>query len=140
LKNKQPIEKLPRNFEAEEKLLKEKGFNSWSSIMNIKDQEINDLVQNGLGSIRNLKRLRCIAIFINEINLSLGDAALLMHSGIPSIEALAILSPQELLHKTGRLERLLNSGRTPVVNLKTANVWIEKAKKRHSTHCNINYS
>ena len=130
MKNKQTIEKLPQNFEAEGKLLQRKGFHSWSSIMNIKDEEINELVKNGPVSIRNLKRLRCIAMFISEINLSLGDAALLMHSGIPSIKALSRLSPQELLHKTGRLERLLNSGREPVVTLKTANVWIKKATKQ----------
>tara|TARA_B100000700_G_C14364626_1_gene543063 strand:- start:39 stop:461 length:423 start_codon:yes stop_codon:yes gene_type:complete len=130
LKNKQTIKRLPPNFQEEEKILLEKGFNSWSAIMEIKDEEINQLVEVSLATTRNIKRLRCIALFINEINLSQGEAALLMHSGIPSIDALARLSPQELVLKTGRLERLLNTGRNPIVTLKIANMWIEKAKNR----------
>tara|TARA_B100000700_G_C14487810_1_gene598155 strand:- start:352 stop:591 length:240 start_codon:yes stop_codon:yes gene_type:complete len=78
-------------------------------------------------------------MFISEINLSIGDAALLMYSGIPSIDALARLSPQELLDKTGRLERLLNTGRKPVANLKTANIWIDRAKRLKPTKGTINH-
>tara|TARA_Y100001968_G_scaffold333809_1_gene399741 strand:- start:5762 stop:6199 length:438 start_codon:yes stop_codon:yes gene_type:complete len=139
LKSKRIIKKTSQIFEAERKLLIDKGFNSWPSIMLLTDEEINTLVKNSLITTRNLRRLRCIAMFISEINLSIGDAALLMYSGIPSIDALARLSPQELLDKTGRLERLLNTGRKPVANLKTANIWIDRAKRLKPTKGTINH-
>ena len=107
---------------------------SWTSIKDLKDEEINEITKSSLATCRNLKRLRCIAILICELNLSPEDGALLMHSGIASIKALASLTPQELLLKTGRLERLLNTGRKPVVDLPKAHSWIQAAKARQITN------
>ncbi len=98
--------------------------------MELKDAEIYEIIENSCATVRNLKRLRCIAMLIYKLDLSQGEAALLIHSGIASIKALANLSPQELLHKTGRLERILSTGRKPLVDLNKANQLINKAKSR----------
>ena len=121
---------LPKNFREEEKQLLKKGINSWISIKSLKDEEISTLVQEGCGTTRNLKKIRGIASLMYEMKISQYDAALLIHAGIPSLNALAALTPQELLHKTGRLERQLNTKRKPVVDLKKAFKWIQEAKNR----------
>ena len=125
-----PFKNLPKNFHEEEKQLLSKGINTWLSLKSLKDEEFSALALSGRSTTRNLKRLRGIATLICEINLTQADAALLLHSGISSVEALAKLTPQELIHKTGRLERQLNTGRKPIVNLTIANSWIQKAKNR----------
>ena len=89
----------------------EKGYNTWLSIKCISDEEINQFLKEGSRSKRNLKCLRCIALFICELDLLQEEAALLIHSGIASIEALAILSPQELLKKINRLQISLRTDR-----------------------------
>ena len=121
---------LSKNFKEEEKSLRLRGINSWDSLMNLKDHEINEIIKTSRSTNRNLKRLRCIAMLIHEIDLSQGEAALLMHSGICSSKALINLTPQELLNKTGRFERQLRTGRDPLVDLQKANSWIKRAKAR----------
>ncbi len=121
--------KLPQSFRKEEKELLEKGLNEWKSIMNLNDKEISILVTNRNCSYKNLKRLRCIALFICELNLSQEEAGLLMHSGIATIKSLASLMPNELVVRTNRLERITKTGRTPKINLERANKLINKAKE-----------
>jgi hypothetical protein len=82
-----------------------------------------------LGSVRNLKRLKCIAYFICTLDIQLNEAALLMHSGLICNKAISRLTPQELVQKTGRFERTLRTGRIPIIDLKKAHFLIEKAKK-----------
>ena len=82
-----------------------------------------------MGSVRNLKRLKCIAYFICTLDIQLNEAALLMHSGLISNKAISRLTPQELVQKTGRFERTLRTGRIPIIDLKKAHFLIEKAKK-----------
>jgi len=121
---------LPDNFNAEKEILLSLGINSWIQIKDLKDNQIFKIVKTTLATERNLKRLRCIAMFICEIRISQEEAAILMHSGIASIKALSSLTPQELSNKTGRLERLLNTGRKPAIDLKKASLLIKKAKGR----------
>ena len=71
----------------------------------------------------------CIAYFICSLNIEPNEAALLMHSGLTSNKAISRLSPHELLQKTGRFERILQTGRVPIIDLNKAHVLIEKAKK-----------
>ena len=98
--------------------------------MQLTDNEINQITQKTFATRKNLRRLRCIAILICELEISQGEAALLMHSGVASSKALASLTPQELFNKTGRLERALKTGRKPIVDLEKAHLLIEKAKAR----------
>ena len=123
------LKKLPKSFYQEEKILLSNNINTWESLLSISEEEIHNLIYGSLGSVRNLKRLKCIAYFICTLDIELNEAALLMHSGLISNKALSRLSPEELVKKTGRFERLLKTGRIPLIDLNKANLLIEKAKK-----------
>ena len=129
MKNKLFLKNLPRSFYQEEKILISNNITTWDSLLSISDEEINNLIYGSLGSVRNLKRLKCIAYFICTLDIQLNEAALLMHSGLISNKAISRLTPQELVQKTGRFERTLRTGRIPIIDLKKAHFLIEKAKK-----------
>ena len=129
MNNKLLFKNLPESFYQEEKILLSNNIKTWNSLLSITDEEINTLIYGSLGSIRNLKRLKCIAYFICTLDIQLNEAALLMHSGLISNKAISRLTPQELVQKTGRFERTLRTGRIPIIDLKKAHFLIEKAKK-----------
>tara|TARA_B100000965_G_scaffold150971_1_gene125495 strand:+ start:6466 stop:6882 length:417 start_codon:yes stop_codon:yes gene_type:complete len=129
MSNKLFLKNFPRSFYQEEKILHSNNIKTWDSVLSITDEEINKMIYGSLGSVNNLKKLKCIAYFICTLNIELDEAALLMHSGLSSNKAISRLSPQELVQKTGRLERTLQTGRIPLIDLKKAHVLIEKAKK-----------
>ena len=123
------LKNIPKNFYQEEKILISHNITTWDSLSSITEEEINRMINGSLGSVRNLKRLKCIAYFICTLNIELNEAALLMHSGLISNKAISRLSPQELVQKTGRFERILQTGRIPLIDLNKAHILIEKAKK-----------
>ena len=123
------IKCLPKTFHREGKILLSNNINNWECLFSLSDKKINELIHRNLGSVRNLKRLRCIAYFICTLEIELSEAAILMHSGMISSDAISRLTPQELVQRTGRFERILNTGRIPVIDLKKAHFLIEKAKK-----------
>ena len=127
--NKLFLKNIPKSFYQEEKILSLNNIKTWDSLLSISDDEINHLIDGSLGSVRNLKRLKCIAYFICTLEIQLNEAALLMHSGLISNKAISRLSPQELVQKTGRFERILRTGRIPLIDLSRAHFLIEKAKK-----------
>ena len=129
MNNKLFLRNIPKSFCQEEKILFSNNIKTWDSLLSITDEEINKMIYGSLGSVRNLKRLKCIAYFICTLNIELNEAALLMHSGLISSKAISRLSPHELIQKTGRFERFLQTGRIPVIDLKKAHFLIEKAKK-----------
>ena len=129
MNNKFHLRNIPKSFYQEEKILRSNNIKTWDSLLSITDEEINKMIYGSLGSVRNLKRLKCIAYFICTLNIELNEAALLMHSGLISNKAISRLSPQELVQKTGRFERILKTGRIPLIDLEKAHVLIEKAKK-----------
>ena len=129
MNNKLFLKNVPKSFYQEEKILSLNNIKTWHSLLSITDDEINKMIYGTLGSVRNLKRLKCIAYFICTLNIEVKEAALLMHSGLISNKAISRLSPQELVQKTGRFERFLKTGRIPLIDLKKAYVLIEKAKK-----------
>ena len=129
MNNKLFLKNLPKSFYQEEKILLSNNIKTWDSLLSISDEEINHLIYGSLGSVRNLKRLKCIAYFICTLGIELNEAALLIHSGLISNKAISRLTPQELVKKTGRFERFLQSGRIPIIDLNKANFLIEKAKK-----------
>ena len=132
MNNKLLLKDLPKNFNQEEKILKKNNIITRDSLLSISDEEINTIIYGSLGSVRNIKRLKCIAYFICTLNIQLNEAALLMHSGLISNKAISRLTPQELVQKTGRFERILRTGRIPIIDLKKAHFLIEKAKKNIS--------
>ena len=129
MNNKFFFKDLPKSFYQEEKILLSNNIKTWDSLLSISDEDINKLIYGSLGSVRNLKRLKCIAYFICTLDIELSEAALLMHSGFITNKAIARLSPQELVQKTGRFERALKTGRIPLIDLNKAHFLIEKAKK-----------
>ena len=129
MNNKLFLKNVPKSFYQEQKILSLNNIKTWDSLLSITDDEINKMIYGTLGSVRNLKRLKCIAYFICTLNIEVKEAALLMHSGLISNKAISRLSPQELVQKTGRFERFLKTGRIPLIDLKKAYVLIEKAKK-----------
>ena len=129
MNNKLFLKNLPKSFYQEEKILLSNNIKTWDSLLSISDKDIHNLVYGSLGSVRNLKRLKCIAYFICTLDIELNEAALLMHSGLISNKAISRLSPQELVQKTGRFERFLHTGRIPIIDLNKAHFLIEKAKK-----------
>ena len=129
MNNKLFLKNVPKSFYQEQKILSLNNIKTWDSLLSITDNKINKMIYGTLGSVRNLKRLKCIAYFICTLNIEVKEAALLMHSGLISNKAISRLSPQELVQKTGRFERFLKTGRIPLIDLKKAYVLIEKAKK-----------
>ena len=129
MNNKLLLKNIPKCFSQEEKILLSNNIKTWDSLLAITDKEINEMVYNSLGTFRNFKRLKCIAYFICTLDIELNEAALLMHSGLISNKALSRLTPQELVQKTGRFERILKTGRIPLIDLSKAHFLIEKAKK-----------
>ena len=123
------LENIPKSFYQEKKILLSNNIKTWDSLLSITDEKINKMIYGSIGSVNNLKRLRCIAYFICTLNIEIKEASLLMHSGLISNKAISRLSPQELVQKTGRFERILKTGRIPLIDLKKAHALIEKAKK-----------
>ena len=127
--NQSFLKNLPKTFYQEEKILLSNNIKTWDSLLSISDEEINHLIAGSQGSVLNLKRLKCIAYFICTLDIEVNEAALLMHAGLISNKAISRLTPQELVEKTGRFERILRTGRIPIIDLKKAHFLIEKAKK-----------
>ena len=128
MNNKLFLKNIPKSFYQEEKILLSNNIKTWDSLSSLTDEEINKMIYGSLGSVLNLKKLKCIAYFICTLNIEMKEAALLMHSGLSSNKAISRLSPQELVQRTGRFERVLQTGRIPLIDLKKANFLIEKAK------------
>ena len=130
MKADEPLRDLPQSFRDEHKQLINNGINSWGQLKRLDDTEISRMVrQGGRSSARNFKRLRGIATLVCDLDLAAQDAALLMHSGIATVPALAGSTPERLVRQTGRLERSLGSGRRSVVDLKLAQSWIQAARR-----------
>ena len=120
---------LPQSFRLERIELLEAGIDSWQSIRKLDDQALSRLARSGRASARNLHRLRGIAVLVFELDIAPQDAALLMHAGIATTQALAGCTPERLVRQTGRLERNLGTGRPAVVDLRTAGSWIRRARQ-----------
>ena len=125
----QPFGSLPASFRHEQTQLLAAGITTWKALMEMEETQLSRVIK-GQATARNLKRLRGMAALVCELNLAAADAALLLHAGLGTVGALAASDPQTIVRQTGRLERQLNSGRPPVVDLATAHRWIELARNR----------
>ncbi len=124
-----PLKDLPKHFQEEEKQLHAYGIFDWNSLKNLKDEDLFLITQRSLATSKNLFRLRGMATLIGELNLSQAEAALLLHSGIPSAKALASLTPLEVIKKTSRFTRQLYRENGNLINLVKVNSWIKNAKR-----------
>ncbi len=120
--------KLPLSFRYEEDKLSKRGINNWENLEALTEEDVLLLCKKGCGTLRNLKHLRCMASLICKLNIKQEEAALLIHAGISSIQALARLNTQELLNKTSRLHRNLGTDVSQPLSTKNAQRLINSAK------------
>ena len=123
------LEILPSNFRHEKEFLKSNNLNTWESIHKLNDMNISHLLQKkSLCTESRLKKIRAIALFIIELNLTPHQAYLLLHAGIGSLKTLSTLNPYSLKHKIGRLERKMGVRTQSDLNQKLLKDWIKKSK------------
>ena len=124
------LEILPVNFRHEKEFLKNKNINTWESIHKLTDMQINHFLQEkSLCTDSRLKKIRAIALFIIELNLTPHQACLLLHSGIGSLKTLSTLNPYSLKQKIGRLERKMGVRTKSEINQKLLKDWIKRSKE-----------
>jgi len=123
------LEILPLNFRHEKEFLKNNNFNTWESIYKLTDMQIYHFLQRkSLCTESRLKKIRAIALFIIELNLTPHQAYLLLHAGIGSLKTLSTLNPYSLEKKIGRLERRMGVKTQSEVNQKLLKDWIKRSK------------
>ena len=123
------LEILPSNFRHEKEFLKSNNLNTWESIHKLNDMNISHLLQKkSLCTESRLKKIRAIAIFIIELNLTPHQAYLLLHAGIGSLKTLSTLNPYSLKQKIGRLERRMGVRTQSDLNQKLLKDWIKISK------------
>jgi len=123
------LEILPSNFRHEKEFLKSNNLNTWESIHKLNDMHISHLLQKkSLCTESRLKKIRAIALFIIELNLTPHQAYLLLHAGIGSLKTLSTLNPYSLKQKIGRLERRMGVRTQSDLNQKLLKDWIKKSK------------
>ncbi|WP_413326691.1 DUF4332 domain-containing protein [Synechococcus sp. MIT S9503] len=134
MKPEDPLQDLPQSMRDEGKQLLTSGITTWGELQALDEMRISRLAASGRASARNLRRLKGMADLACSLDLAPQDAALLMHAGLATVTAIAGSTPQELVTRTGRLERQLRSGRPPVVDLALARRWILRARERQNTN------
>ena len=123
------LEILPVNFRHEKEFLKNKNLNTWESIHKLTDMQISHfLQQKSLCTESRLKKIRAIALFIIELNLTPHQAYLLLHAGIGSLKTLSTLNPYSLKQKIGRLERKMGVRTQSEINQKLLKDWIKRSR------------
>ena len=119
---------LPINFRHEKSFLIEHNLNNFIKLSNLSDLDINEVQRKSpLCTLNNLKKIRAIAIFKKEIEISPPEAYLLLHCGIASIKSLSLSTPYELERKIGRLERNLRVKTQTNITFALLKKWIERA-------------
>ena len=123
------LEILPTNFRHEKEFLKNNNFNTWESINKLTDTQISHFLnQKSLCTESRFRKIRAIALFIIELNLTPHQAYLLLHAGIGSLKTLSTLNPYSLKQKIGRLERKMGVRRQLEINQKLLKEWIDRSK------------
>ncbi len=130
MKNFIDFKKLPISFKKESKALILLNLRTWESIKELKDSDIRMLASQYKGSIRNFNCIRCVSLFICELDFQQEEAFLLLHSGISSIKALSQTPPEQIKKKTQRLETILGTRRASQVSLQKASLWVKNAKRK----------
>ena len=123
------LEILPINFRHEKEFLKNNNLNSWQRIHKLTDVQISNFLQKkSLCTESRFKKIRAIALFIIELNLTPHQAYLLLHAGIGSLKTLSSLNPYSLKQKIGRLERKMGVRTQSDMNQKLLKEWIQRSK------------
>ncbi len=121
---------LPTNFRHEKSFFIQNNLTDFDKLSNLSDLDINEILRkSSLCTLNNLKKIRAIAIFKNEIGISPPQAYLLLHCGISSIKSLSVSTPYELERKIGRLERTLKVKTETDIAFTLLKEWIKKANQ-----------
>ena len=121
---------LPINFRHEKSFFTKNNLNDFEKLSNLSDLDINAIQRKSqLCTLNNLKKIRAIAIFKKEIEISPPEAYLLLHCGIGSIKSLSLSTPYELERKIGRLERSLRVRTQKDITFSLLKKWIKRANK-----------
>ena len=119
----------PSHFLAEQRQLAASGLASWAALSALGDGDLRRLAASGRASEPRLRRLRQQARLMAEAGLSAADAALLLHAGVPSREALAEADPGVLLRQLQRLHRQLLGRAAPAIEQARVVTWIQRARR-----------
>ena len=124
------LEVLPENFRHEKSFLIKNNLNNFKKLSRLTDSELNN-IQNlyPLCTLNNLRKIRAIANFKNELSITPYESYLLLHCGIGSIKSLSILNPYDLKERIGRLERSLRTKTQISITLPTLKDWINRANE-----------
>ena len=121
---------LPINFRHEKSFFIQNKLTDIEKLSNLSDLDINEIQRKSpLCTLNNLKKIRAIAIFKNEIGISPPQAYLLLHCGIGSIKSLSQSTPYELERKIGRLERSLRVKTKTDITFLILKKWIKRANQ-----------
>ena len=130
MESKNFLDFLPTNFRHEKSFFIQNNLTDFKKLSNLSDLDINEIQRKSpLCTLNNLKKIRAIAIFKKEIEISPPKAYLLLHCGIGSIKSLSLCTPYELERKIGRLERSLRVKTEADINFAILKKWIKKANE-----------
>ena len=124
------LEVLPENFRHEKSFLIKNKLNDCKKLSELKDSELNTIQKSfSLCTLNNLRKIRAIAIFKNELSIPPYESCLLLHCGIGSIRSLSNINPYELKERIGRLERSLSIKTQRQITLSNLKIWINTANQ-----------
>ena len=124
------LEVLPENFRHEKSFLIKNKLNDFDKISQLNDYELNIIQKShSLCTLNNLRKIRAIALFKNELSISPHESYLLLHCGIGSIKSLSVLNPSNLQERIGRLERSLKTKTQIKITLSILKDWIKRANQ-----------
>ena len=135
MESKNFLDFLPSNFRHEKSFFIQNNITHFEKLSNLSDLDINEIQRNSpLCTLNNLKKIRAIAIFKKEIEISPPEAYLLLHCGIGSIKSLSLSTPYELERKIGRLERSLKVRTTTDITFNLLKEWIKRANQIYKSN------
>jgi len=130
MKIREFLDFLPTNFRHEKSFFIQLNLTDFEKLSNLSDFDINEIQRkSSLCTLNNLKKIRAIAIFKKEIEISPPEAYLLLHCGIGSIKSLSLTTPYELEGKIGRLERSLRVKTETQITFAVLKKWVKRANQ-----------
>ena len=128
--NEDFLDVLPQNFRHEKSFLIQNNLNDFKKLSKLKDYELNNIQKSSsLCTLNNLKKIRAIAMFKNELSIAPNESQLLLHCGISSVKSLSKFNPYELKQRIGRLERILRTKTGTKITLSVLKDWIHKSNQ-----------
>ena len=134
MESKTFLDFLPTNFRHEKSFFIQNKLTDFEKLSNLSDLDINEIQRkSSLCTLNNLRKIRAIAIFKEEIGISPPQANLLLHCGISSLKSLSESTPCELERKIGRLERILRVKTETDRTFTLLKEWIKKASQNNKS-------